>query len=291
MNGRSTRRKEVVLGVEHLESRELLNGHRLSLHSADVHRAHAAKLDRTAALVTQFDVTSSVVAANRDVQRNTGTIAARLSTGQARRPIFDPENFGSVIDNPYFPLVPGTTFLYLGTDEGHPLRDEYVVTNDTKQILGVTTTVIRDRAFVDDELVEETLDWFAQDNDGNVWYFGEDSKVIENGVVVSTEGSWEAGADGARPGIVMEAHPRRGDAYQQEFAKEVAEDRAKVLSLKERVTVPYGSFDNCLKTKDFSRLDPGVAEHKYYASGVGFIRSVKVKGGSEVLELVSVTTE
>ena len=108
-------------------------------------------------------------------------------------------------------------------------------------------------------------------------------------MVISTEGSWEAGVNGARPGVVMEAHPRRGDTYQQEFAKDVAEDQATVLSLRQKVTVPFGSFDNCLKTKDFSQLDPGVVEQKFYAPGVGFIRSVKVRGGSEVLELVSIT--
>lgn len=201
---------------------------------------------------------------------------------------FDSGDFVSKIDNPFFPLVPGTTFIYQGIKDGQVSRDEFSVTHQTKTILGVRTTVIRDRAFLDGRLVEDTIDWFAQDEDGNVWYFGENSKTLENGVVVSTEGSWQAGVKGARPGIIMEAHPRPGDSYHQEFAPGVAEDQAQVLSLHDNVTVPFGSFRDVLKTRDFSRLDPAGTEIKQYAPGIGFIRSRDLHGGMEFLELVSI---
>jgi len=195
------------------------------------------------------------------------------------------------IDNPYFPLVPGTTFIYEGTTDHTSTRDEFVVTNDTKTILGVETRVIQDTAYEKGKVVEVTLDWFAQDNAGNVWYFGEFSTEFKNGKVISHAGSWEAGVDGAKAGIVMEAKPKVGDTYQQELAPGIAEDMATVLSLKESVCVPYGCFSNVLKTRDFSPLEPGVAENKYYAPGVGQIKTVMVEGGSEVSELVDVVTD
>jgi hypothetical protein len=142
-----------------------------------------------------------------------------------------------------------------------------------------------------DESCMDTLDWFAQDNAGNVWYFGEFATEFKNGKVIGHDGSWEAGVDGAKAGIVMEAKPKVGDTYQQELAPGVAEDMATVLSLKESVCVPYGCFSNVLKTRDFSPLEPGVAENKYYAPGVGQIKTVMVEGGSEVSELVDVVTD
>jgi hypothetical protein len=206
--------------------------------------------------------------------------------------IIDPNNFVSEIDNQYFPLKPGTTFFYRGKSGSDVITDEVYVTHQTKEIIDVNTTVVRDRVFVNDVLSEETFDWYAQDEDGNVWYFGEDSKEFDaNGVVISTEGSWEAGVNGARPGIIMEADPQKGDVYRQEFAAGVAEDMAKVLGLNQTVTVPYGTFHNCLKTKDFSLLEPDVTENKFYAPEVGFILSKMVKGGSEKLELINITTE
>jgi hypothetical protein len=202
---------------------------------------------------------------------------------------FDPGNFVSKIDNPYFPLVPGTTFTYRGETEGVPTRDVMTVTSDTKAILGVTTTVVRDQAYEDGVLVEDTFDWYAQDKDGNVWYFGEDTKELdENGNVISTEGSWEAGVNGAEPGIIMEANPKKGDKYQQEFAADVAEDMAQVIGFQDSFCVSYGCFNNVLVTKEWTPLEKGVVENKYYAPGVGFIFSIMVKGGDEQTELVRV---
>jgi len=205
---------------------------------------------------------------------------------------FDPDDFVRHIDNPLFPLEPGTTFFYEGTEDGVPTSNEVFVTHDTKEILGVEATVVRDLAFEDGVLREKTFDWYAQDEDGNVWYLGEDTKELDDeGNVISTGGSWEAGLDGAEPGIIMLADPRVGDRYHQEFAPGVAEDEAKVLSLDKTRCVAFGCFDDLLLTKEWTRLMPGVVDHKFYAAGVGFILGVTVKGGDERTELVEITFE
>jgi len=222
----------------------------------------------------------------------TTTVAAKP---QATSPaaVIDPANFVSEVTNPFFPLEPGTTFYYEGEKEGVPASDTMIVTHDTKQILGVTCTVVHHQSFEDGVLVEDTFDWYAQDEDGNVWYFGEDTKELdENGNVISTEGSWEAGVDGAQPGIIMEAHPKVGDRYQQELAPGIAEDTAQVIRLQdEKVCVGYGCFeaDEVVLTKEWSPLERGMVEEKYYAEDVGFILGVMVKGGDERTELVRIT--
>ena len=211
--------------------------------------------------------------------------------GEAYSPDIDPANFVDKVDNKYFPLEPGTTFVYEGKDEEGFERIEVSVTNDTKQIMGVECVVVRDRVWIDGELVEDTFDWHAQDKEGNVWYFGENSREIENGKVVSTEGSWEAGVDGAKPGILIQGDPKVGETYYQEYYPGEAEDKGKVLSLDESATVPYGSFDHLMMTRDWNPLEPaaGVA-HKYYAPGVGKLQEVYVKGPpeSERVELIDI---
>jgi len=202
----------------------------------------------------------------------------------------EPANFVDRVDNRYFPLTPGTTFVYEGKTEDGTVRVEDYVTHETKQVLGVTCVVVRNKVIENGDLVEETFDWYAQDKDGNVWYFGEDAKEYEAGVVVSTKGSWEAGVDGAMPGIIMEANPQVGDFYRQEYYKGEAEDMAEVLSLTESASVIYGSFDSLLMTREWALLEPGIVEHKYYAPGVGLILEVMVEGGSERVELVEIAT-
>jgi hypothetical protein len=220
------------------------------------------------------------------------SIAAAQSHATMPASDIDPANFVRHVTNKFFPLRPGTTFLYKGTKDGVPTSDTVFVTHETKRILGVICTVVRDQAFEDGVLVEDTFDWYAQDVDGNVWYFGEDTKELdEHGNVISTEGSWEAGVNGAQPGIIMEAHPRVGDRYQQERTPDVAEDMAQVLSLDASACVGYGCFDDLLLTKEWTPLERGVVEHKYYAKGIGFILGVMVKGGHERTELVRITTE
>ena len=195
--------------------------------------------------------------------------------------------FVSGISNPYLNFAPGRTFHSEGdSPDGHETIVTQV-TNDTKLIMGVTTTVVHDQGYVNGVLAEDTFDWYAQDSAGNVWYFGEDSKEIVDGQVVSTEGSWEAGVNGAEPGIAMLADPEKGDRYRQEFAEGVAEDAAKVVSLKESVTVPYGSFTGCLETLETTALEPGVHEYKFYASGTGQLLELGKHG--ERIELVSIT--
>ena len=224
---------------------------------------------------------------------NTVLLALTLAAGMSATVVADnninPQDFSTVINNPFFPLVPNTTYVYVGTKDGSAARDEFQVTRRTKVIMGVTCREVRDRGFVDGVLAEDTLDWFAQDNHGNVWYFGEDTKEFDaNGNVISTEGSWQAGVNGAQPGIVMEADPRVGDTYQQEFSAGIAEDMATVLALNKTVNVPFGSFKDCLETEEFTPLEPGAIEHKFYARGVGFIQSVALRGGRERLELVTI---
>ena len=179
--------------------------------------------------------------------------------------------FVAGLSSPYLHFAAGTTFRYEGeSPDGHEsIVTE--VTHQTKRLMGVSTTVVHDLGYVNGQLIEDTLDFYAQDSQGNVWYFGEDSKQILNGQVVGTEGSWLAGVNGARPGIAMLARPEKGDSYQQEFAAGVAEDMAKVVSLTEAVTVPYGSFTRCLETAEWSPLEPNVREHKFYASGTGLL--------------------
>lgn len=221
----------------------------------------------------------------------TGTAPAGTTTQgttqQAYAPHINPSGFTTEIDNKYFPLKPGTTFVYQGNSGGNPERDVMSVTHSTKRIMGVKCVVVNDRVFSEGKLREKTFDWYAQDEKGNVWYFGENSKEYKNGKA-STGGSWEAGKAGAKPGIIMHAHPKVGQTYRQEYSKGSAEDMARVLKLNGSAKVPYESFDHVLVTKEWTPLEPGVAEHKYYAAGVGDIKEVSVKGPSETLELVGV---
>ena len=206
-------------------------------------------------------------------------------------PVIDPANCVSKIDNEYLPLVPGTKYTYTGeTDEGTE-RIEVFVTHLTKDVLGVTCVVVDDKVWLDDELIEVTLDWYAQDKDGNVWYMGEDSHEYEDGKAINSEGSWEGGVDGAKPGIILMANPLVGVVYRQEYYEDEAEDMAEVISLNESVSVPIGSYENCLRTKDWNPLDMETIEEKYYAPGIGMVQEVMVKGGDERVVLIDITTD
>jgi hypothetical protein len=155
-----------------------------------------------------------------------------------------------------------------------------------REVAGVPATVVRDVVTdAEGEVVEDTRDWFAQDVEGNVWYLGEDTVSFEGGRPTS-EGSWEAGVDGAQAGLVMPAVPRVGDGYQQEWAEGEAEDRARVLSLDASRATPYGGWDDLLQTEETTPLEPDVLEHKFYARGVGLVLE-ESPGGDEVVELVS----
>lgn len=216
---------------------------------------------------------------------------AFIAAAVTHPPDVDPTNFGCGVTNLLLPLIPGTTYTYQGESEGVPTSNVTEVTCNTLVIAGVTTTVVRDRAYENGIPVEDTLDYFATDCDGNVWYFGEDSTELPGG---STEGSWRAEVNDADAGFIMLADPQVGDRYFQEFAPKVAVDLAKVISLNGSACVPYGTPDFCsdqlLVTKETSQLDPAVVENKYYASGIGFIRAEIVKGGAEFSELTNITT-
>ena len=205
-------------------------------------------------------------------------------------PVIDPANFVSQIDNEFFPLIPGTVLIYEGTTAEGTEHIEVNVTFETKVILGVACVVVNDTVWVDGELAELTYDWYAQDTEGSVWYFGEDSKEYSGGVVVSTEGSWEAGVDGAQPGIVMKADPTVGDEYRQEYYKGEAEDMAEVLALNVSVDITYDTFVDCLRTKEWTPLEHGIVEEKFYAPGVGVVLEVMVEGGTDRVELVEIVS-
>ena len=203
-------------------------------------------------------------------------------------PSINPSDFTTKIDNRYFPLKPGTTFVYRGKTKNATERDVMSVTHSTKKIMGVKCVVVDDRVWAHGKLSEKTYDWYAQDKKGNVWYFGEDTKEYKKGGKVSTEGSWEAGKDGADPGVIMQAQPKVGQTYRQEYKKGSAEDMAKVLDLDGSVKVPYSTFDHAVVTKEWSPLEPGVVAHKYYGAGAGDVKEVAVKGPMETLVLVDV---
>ncbi len=199
------------------------------------------------------------------------------------------ERFVDRVDNPWFPLIPGTTFVYRGVKDGQPARDVVTITHRTKVIQGVRCTVVRDVLYLNGKLAERTSDWYAQDAKGEVWYYGEATAELDRkGRVTSTEGSWQSGVDGARAGIFMPAQPRVGQSFRQEFSKGQAADHFQVLSLNARVKVPYTSSGHALLTKEWTPLEPDVLDHKLYVRGIGNVKEQTVKGGDEQLVLVSV---
>lgn len=205
------------------------------------------------------------------------------------RPALTPDAVVDRIDNPYFPLRPGSRWVYEGETDGEAERIEVEVLDERRTVMGIDAVVVRDRAFVDGELAEDTLDYFTQDTEGNVWYLGEATAEYEGGEITSTAGSWEAGVDGARAGIVMPAHPEVGDAYRQEFLAGEAEDMGEVLSVDGTLEVRAETFEHTVTTRDWTPLEPDVVEEKHYAPGVGLIREVKVEGGVGSIELVEFT--
>lgn len=187
----------------------------------------------------------------------------------------------AVIDNPYFPLIPGTTFIYEGTTEDGPEYNEIKVLSETHQVMGITATVVEDTVYSDGELAEHTFDWFAQDKTGNVWYLGEVVDNYEDGQLLDHAGSWEAGVNGALPGIIMYADPAAhvGESYYQEYYPGEAEDQATLLSTGETITIAYGNYSNVVKTYEFTALEPDSKEEKYYAAGIGNIKTVDLETG------------
>lgn len=207
----------------------------------------------------------------------------------AYSPTIDPANFVARIDNRYFPLEPGTAFHYQGFSGQTPQTDDMVVTHRTKQILGITCTVVRDTVSEHGKPVERTFDWYAQDKQGNVWYMGENSLELKNGRFVRAPDSWQSGVHGAKPGIIMRGNPQPGDVYRQEYYPPGgALDQARVLGANAPLMVPSGTYERALVTVEWSPVEPQL-EKKWYAAGTGEIQEQVIQGAHERFQLVSVT--
>ena len=241
-------------------------------------------MNRSAIAAASIGFACIAAACGNDAKGSGG--ADRPQLGPAH---LDPSDFVETIDNPYLPLEPGTRWEYAVTSSEGDERIVVTVLDRTKVVDGVTATVVHDKVTEKDgSLIEDTYDWFAQDTKGNVWYLGEYTKAYE-GDKVSTEGSWEAGVDGARAGVTMLAEPTVGARYKQEYYEGEAEDVGEVIATNESVTGPTGSYDRVVKTEDTTPLEPDVLEHKWYAPGVGVVQEQDISGGDEKVTLVKLT--
>ena len=205
-------------------------------------------------------------------------------------PVIDPANFVTKIDNPYYPLTPGTTHIFRAQNADGVVTQTVAVTHNTVVIQGVTCVEVHDTVTLNDVVDEDTLDWFAQDRDGNVWYFGENTRQISGGLTTSVEGTFKAGLNGDKAGIIMKAHPAVGDFFRQEFVLGMGEDAEEVVGVNESVTVPYGSFTGCVEVQETTALESEEIVHDFYAVGVGPVLSLTMPT-NERLELVQITTE
>jgi hypothetical protein len=213
----------------------------------------------------------------------------KFGPGRSYHPHINPANFSPNVTNKFFPLTPGKTLVYTGTKDGKKALDLVATTSRTRVIAGVRTRVVEDRLYLNNVLEERTSDYYAQDRCGNVWYFGEDTAELDrHGNVVSTEGSFHAGVDGAQPGVFMQAHPQVGRKFRQEWYQGHAEDVFKVTDRSAPVTVPYGAFRHALRTEETNALEPDVLDNKYYVKGIGEVAELSVKGPREALRLVEI---
>jgi len=195
--------------------------------------------------------------------------------------------FSANVTNPWFPLRPGSVYRYRGVKDGEPSREVMTVTHRTKTIDGARCVVVSDLLYIRGKLEERTEDYYTQDAKGNVWYFGEKTAELdEQGNVKNTSGSWMAGVQGAKPGIFMFARPRVGQSARQEFLQGEAEDHFQIVAKGVVATVPFKTFHGAMLTKEWTPLEPGVLDHKYYARGIGTVLEQTVKGGTERNELV-----
>jgi hypothetical protein len=219
-----------------------------------------------------------------------GTAGGALPVGDKPFKI-DPAEFTTQVTNRFWPMKIGDHWVYRETDaEGEVQRNDVVVTDKKKTVMGIDVLAVHDTVRLHGGLTEDTYDWYAQDAKGNLWYFGEDTAEYENGKLKTKEGSWEAGVNGAMPGIIMAADPQVGMTYREEYYKGHAEDGAQIISTDALAKVPYGRFDHGVQTRNFSGIEPNVIEEKIYAKGVGVVLEITVSGGSDRSELISFTT-
>jgi hypothetical protein len=201
----------------------------------------------------------------------------------------DPADFTTEIDNPYWPIRPGSHWVYREVEDGEAHRDDVTVTDRTKTLGGIEARVVHDRVSKNGETLENTDDYYAQDSAGNLWYLGENTAEYENGKLKTTEGTWAYGTDGAQPGVIVPAHPKQGMKYREEYYKGHAEDAAEILNVGSQVQVPYGRFRGALFTRNYSAIEPTVEEMKFYAKGVGPVMELIVSGGSGRTDLLRYT--
>jgi hypothetical protein len=229
---------------------------------------------------------ASAAGTNPGGAQNAGPIKSGAGPGWPAT--LSPSDFVARVDNRWFPLKPGSRYRYKGTKDGTPMIDVLKVTDRTKRILGVETTVVHDVVRMHGRPEEVTNDWYAQDRHGNVWYFGEATKELDrHGNTISAEGSFKAGVDGARAGVYIPGHPKVGQSARQEYYKGQAEDHFKILDLNARVSVPYVTSHHALRTREWTPLEPNVVDNKYYVHGIGTVREIAVRGPVERLSLVS----
>src|SRR5258705_4643649 len=218
-----------------------------------------------------------------------GAPSSTSACGTTYAPVLDPASFVTVIDNPYFPLPVGRTLVYSGVKDGQTQTDTVTVTDQKKVILGISATVVSDIATHNGAVLEKTFDFYAQDEQGNVWYLGEDTTHFLPNGKADTSGSFLAGVDGAQPGIIMEASPQIPDAYRQESYTGQAEDTAWVVGTSGSVSVPDGKLRNVLTTLESTRIEPGAVDEKVYGPGLGIVSERSLTGPNEFAVLVSVS--
>jgi hypothetical protein len=249
------------------------------------------KLIALTAMVLAAGLSATAAPAAPAAARSSGPRCALpvFGPGAAYHPSIRPSDFRPDVSNPYFPLRPGTTYVYAGTKDGKQAVDLFAASQETKVIDGVKTRMVNDRLLLNGVLEERTTDYYAQDRCGNVWYFGEDTATLDRlGHVVSRDGSFHAGVNGAQPGVYMQAHPQIGRLFRQEWSPGTAEDQFRTLSENASITVPFGTFHHVLRTQETTALEPAVIDNKVYVKGLGQVEEVALKGPAEKLVLVDV---
>ena len=233
-------------------------------------------------------VAAAAVAVQAGAAPSNAQKTIRSGAGPGWPKTLHPSDFVARVDNPWFPLKPGSKWFYRGKDDHGHFADKMHVKHKRKKILGVYATIVHDVVLRDKRRREVTNDWYAQDQHGNVWYFGENTKELDrHGHVTSREGSFKSGKNGARPGVLFPGHPRVGQTARQEYLKGHAEDHFKILDTSARVKSHYVSSRHAVETKEWTPLEPGIVDHKWYVRGVGDVKEKTVKGGLERLQLVS----